>query len=155
MNVLTSAALDIAIEEIGVHEQGGNNRGARVEEYQAAAGAKPGDPWCASFVYWCFERAARAPGVPNPLPRTPGVLSMWHRSPAPAQRKSPTAGALFVQDKGHGLGHIGFVEGVGPDLIYTVEGNTNDGGSREGDAVMRRSRPRGTVMGYLNFGEEA
>lgn len=150
--VVAFAAVDAATKEIGVREAGGNNRGTRVETYQRAAGAHPGDPWCASFVVWCFDQAAASLGKRSPCPRTAGALALWHRAPAGAQHHEPLAGSVFVMNHGHGQGHVGFVESVGPDLIYTVEGNTNDGGSREGDAVERRSRLRGSInVGYLLF----
>jgi hypothetical protein len=47
-------------------------------------------------------------------------------------------GQIFTIDTGGGNGHAGFVlEVVGGKLI-TVEGNTNDNGSREGIGVFRR-----------------
>ena len=148
------AAVDVALKEVGVHEIGGNNRGARIEEYQKAAGARPGDSWCASFVYWCFVAAAAQHGERNPCPRTPGALALWHRAPADAQLIKPTVGSVFVVDHGKGHGHVGFVEAVGDSLIYTIEGNTNSGGSSEGDAVMRRTRRIVSVnVGYLLFAD--
>lgn len=139
MNILTSTALDIATREVGVHEIG-RNRGPRVEMYQAAAGAGPGDPWCASFVVWCFAEAAREVGCANPCPVTPGALKLWRKSPGWSHWHRPAAGAIFVLDHGGGLGHVGFVDGAYGDEFYTVEGNTSEDGGREGDGVHKRKR---------------
>ncbi|HYE59075.1 MAG TPA: CHAP domain-containing protein, partial [Rhodothermales bacterium] len=60
----------------------------------------------------------------------------------------PEPGAIFFHDSGAGLGHCGIVEHVDGDLVTTVEGNSDDGGSREGDGVVRRIRQRT----YFNLG---
>ena len=49
--------LKIARAEVGVAEVGGNNRGRRVEEYLAAVGLGPGNPWCAAYVAWVMRQA--------------------------------------------------------------------------------------------------
>lgn len=152
MNRLTSEVLTWAGDEVGVHEVA-HNRGARVEEYQREAGAHPGDAWCASFVVWCFANASALLNIPSPCPVTPGALKLWQRAPQ-FHSQSPTAGAVFVIDHGHGLGHCGFVEGVNGDDIFTIEGNTSPEGSREGDGVYRRKRHRSEInVGYLVFEE--
>ncbi len=46
---------------------------------------------------------------------------------------------IFVLDFGGGAGHTGFVEGVQGGRLVTLEGNTNDDGSREGVGVFRRT----------------
>lgn len=152
MNILTSAALDIATREVGVVEIG-RNRGPRVEQYQAAAGAHPGDPWCASFVTWCFMEAARELSLANPCPVTPGALKLWRKSDEWAHWHRPSPGSIFVIDHGGGMGHCGFVDGLYGDDYYTVEGNTNEAGGREGDGVHKRKRStvdKGLV-GFIDF----
>jgi len=52
----------IARGELGVREVTGNNDGERIEEYLAITGLKKGQPWCASFVSWVFNKA----GYPEP-----------------------------------------------------------------------------------------
>lgn len=152
MTPLTTKALEIAGRQVGVRELG-RNRGERVEEYQASVGAHPGDPWCSAFVYWCFEHAAREVGMVNPLPRTAGALKLWRNSAVFRRHKEPAPGMVFVMDKGHGLGHVGIVEHVQGLELVTIEGNTDDGGSREGDGVYRRVRKRTAInVGYLDFG---
>ena len=156
MNMLTASVLDIARGEIGVSEQGGNNRGQRVEEYQRAANGRAGEAWCASFVSWCFVKACEAMGQPNPMTPSRGALRVWHQAPPATKSKTPTIGSIFVIDHGKGKGHVGFVESVTRTHIVTVEGNTNDGGSREGDKVLRRSRRLSEVnVGYVDYGAEA
>lgn len=47
---------EIAAQEVGVRESGGNNRGARIKQYQLATNLAPGPwPWCAAFVCWVIR----------------------------------------------------------------------------------------------------
>ena len=46
---------------------------------------------------------------------------------------------IFVLDTGGGSGHTGLVEAIEGGRLITLEGNTNDGGSREGVGVFRRN----------------
>ena len=52
-------------------------------------------------------------------------------------------------DFGKGLGHTGFVERIDGTSIHTIEGNTNDTGSREGYEVCRRIRKINTIKGFI------
>lgn len=94
------AALSAAIRELkaGAGEVGGNNRGPWVKKYLAPAGLPEGNPWCASFVTWCFLAASGNNLDTMPFPYSAGARAMlkkfqgkdWalvHRaaiSPAPA-----------------------------------------------------------------------
>jgi hypothetical protein len=44
------------------------------------------------------------------------------------------------------VGHTGLVEKVSGDFAITIEGNTNNGGSRDGDGVYRRRRLLSTLL---------
>lgn len=158
MNALQAKVLELAAGELGVREAG-RNRGARVEMYQATAGAQPGDPWCASFVVWCFLEAAQALGLPMPLPVTPGVLKLWRRSDPNLHWHAASPGAVFILDHGGGLGHCGLVEDVRADgTMLTIEGNTGPSPDvprkdRDGDGVYRRhdrSAMDPSVVGFID-----
>jgi hypothetical protein len=142
--------LEVAGREVGIREVG-RNRGQRIEEYQACVGIEPGSPWCAAFVSWVFREASRTLGIPCPLHPSGGALKLW-RWAAPATRTQwPKPGGVFVIDHGAGLGHVGIVESVTPDHLVTIEGNTNDGGAREGDGVYRRIRRKSEInVGYID-----
>jgi len=164
---LATAALAVAAGEIGQMEQPpGSNRGPRVDEYVRAVGLDPAGrfPWCAAFVYWCFARAATEAGVRNPVIRTGGVLDHWRRAAekgvprvtGTAAKGSPALvrpGFVFVMDFGGGVGHTGFVKAVAGGHLLTIEGNTNDGGSREGVGVFeRREREIASITkGFLDY----
>lgn len=145
---LAGKALEKAVSQVGVMEKPpGSNDGKEVNEYQDIAASPRKKAWCMAFMYWCYQKAANDLGVANPLVRTGGVLDQWNRY----KGKKITArqavdnpglvkpGQLFIIDHGGGLGHTGMVEKVVGGLLTTIEGNSNDGGSREGIGVFRRT----------------
>lgn len=167
MSALAKMVLDVAGKEVGVLEEPpGSNRGKRVDEYLRAVGLDPAAasyPWCVAFLYWCFDEAAEAVNRRNPLPKTAGVHDLWHRTP-PEQRLPAKAaladpqqirpGMVFFLDTGGGHGHVGLVVSVRGETLETIEGNTNDGGSREGIGVFRRTSRRLSAisLGFARYG---
>jgi CHAP domain-containing protein len=153
---LQEAAVEIAVSQLGVHEEGGNNRGPKVDEFLASVGLDPGFAWCASFVYWCFRQAAQQLGLVNPCPRTAGAVRLWTLTEPICRDQFPAPGAIYVLDHGGGKGHAGIVESIDADgMISEISGNTNAAGSREGNAVARHAgrSPEvvhgGKLLGYL------
>jgi len=162
-SALLAGAVAKALSQEGVREDRGRpNRGPQVDQYLARVGVDPatGSPWCAAFAYWCFDEAARQLGVSNPCVKTAGVLSHWTRAPLAARVPAEAAfddprlirpGALFIVDHGSGRGHTGIVVKVLTGEIATIEGNTNQRGSREGDGVYQKTRSIGSInVGFLD-----
>lgn len=156
MSELSLKALEIAKSQIGQTEKPlGSNWGEPVKSYLASVGINFPAAWCYAFDYWCFEQAAEALGEVNPLPRTGSVLHAWGM--APAANKvigKPQPGDIFIMDLGGGLGHAGFVEVVEDDnfTLSTIDGNTNNNGSREGVEVEAKTRHnQKPIIGYLRF----
>lgn len=150
------AAAD-ALANVGVTEQGGNNRGRYVETYLAAVGLDPGDPWCAAFVRFRFERAAAALGLdlPRSFPdsgycpdfKAWGVSrKLWLPSSSTEARDDVQVGdlALFYFASKKRVAHIGIVTELHPWGVWTVEGNTGpesgSGVNRDGDGVYKKRR---------------
>lgn len=151
---LHEEALQIAITQIGQQEHPkGSNWGTPVKNYLASVNIGFPASWCAAVVYWVFNEAARILAVVNPVPKTGGVLKMWSKIPKKNRITVPVPGCIFFVDYGHGLGHAGIVEWIAGDVLHTLEGNTNDEGSREGYEYCRRERHRSWVnLGYAFFG---
>lgn len=150
MNDITSKTLAVAISQIGVREATGHNDGPQVETYLKSIGLGKGYSWCMAFVYWCTLQAANALNRRTPLVKTGGVLNQWETTLC-HRTQIPTAGCIFIIDEGKGLGHTGFVESVAGDLIHTIEGNTNNDGSREGIGVFRRVRTIKSIKGFIEL----
>lgn len=151
---LLEEVLAFAATQVGVMEDPlGSNRGPQVDQYLRSVGCDPADnlAWCAAFVYFCFDQASQKLARKNPLVKTAGVLDHWTKA---GQRKIPRVlqadavhdpalvkpGFIFILSSGGGHGHTGLVVEVLPGKLVTIEGNTNDNGSREGIGVFRRDR---------------
>jgi hypothetical protein len=149
---LSEKALLVAISQIGKSEKPhGSNWGEPVKTYLASVGINFPASWCMAFIYWCFSEASKDLKATNTAVKTGGVLAAWNKA-LPAQKaKKPSIGSVFIMDHGKGLGHTGIVENFDEKFIYTIEGNTNDTGSREGIEVCRRKRLRTSIKGYLNY----
>ena len=86
--------------------------------------------WCAMFVSWCADQCGYLDsGV---LPKMEGVLpfSDWFRERDQWQGRDyePVPGDIIFFDwGGDGIAdHVGIVEKVDGDFVYTIEGNTDD-----------------------------
>ena len=161
MSEISEKTLGFAAYEcdvLQVKEDAGPNQDkvGRIAIYLRSAGVLTALPWCASFVTWCFLQA----GVQRTqLASRPASACSWldwailksraHQDWSKAQR-----GDLFVLcDRGKGHGHIGFVvetrQFAGLWFIRTIEGNSNNDGSREGTAIVRRGvQGQKTVLGW-------
>ena len=152
---LNQLALKYAIGELGKTEVPlGSNWGPHVKKYLKSVNIPFPAAWCAAFVYWCFDMATDELNVHNDVPKTGGVLQMWKAVPQKYKIfADPKPGDILVMDFGKGLGHMCFVEKVDPTFCYTIDGNSNDSGSREGIEVTRKQRPRKDkkIIGYLRF----
>jgi len=141
---LQAKILQIARSQLGVREATGKNDGAAVEAYLAYTGNKKGEPWCASFVSWVFGKAGFT------QPRT-----AWSPALFPKQRQilKPLPASLFgiFYPKLGRVAHCGLVEANNGNWLYTIEGNTNANGAREGDGVYRKLRHQRTLSLYADW----
>jgi hypothetical protein len=150
-----------------------SNRGPQVDEYLRAVGIDPehsstdGRNWCMAFVYWSFQTASRTLGGTCPLPKSAGCLDHWNRAArVPGARRIPRAaayadaslvkpGLVFILDLGAGHGHTGIVERpMEGGRLVTIEGNTNNDGSRTGVGVFRLQRRKlsdRSLKGFIDY----
>lgn len=127
--------------QIGVREKTGKNDGVQVEAYLKTVGLPKGYAWCAAFVKWCLLQS----GITT---KTNGAAASFHSSQRLVFFKNkflrePQPGDVFTLYYPHlgRIGHTGFYDGrLNAHIYYTVEGNTNGAGSREGDGVYRKYR---------------
>lgn len=148
---LAQKTLETAITQIGVEEIPKNsNAGPEVEIYLKSVGLPKGNSWCMAFVYWCTQKSSLLLGITNPLKKTGGVLDQFNSRPNLVQ-KIPQPGDVFIMDFGNGLGHTGIVEKIIGTTVYTIEGNTNNDGSREGYKVCRKKRELNAIKAFLRL----
>lgn len=160
MSTISELAVQTAITQLNQQEKPkGSNWGHPVQDYLASVGIGFPASWCMAFVYWCYDHAASQTGQPNPLFKTGGCLSQWNNRkanqlPLSIPIEQLKSGDIFIMNHGHGLGHTGIVESVdvAKGIINTIEGNTNDTGSREGFEVCRKQRHKtAPIIGFLRF----
>jgi hypothetical protein len=141
---------EIYTAELDVRERSGKNDGDKVEEYLKQVGLKKGEPWCAAFVCWVYDRA----GINNPnsgwaASLFPNERVIWARNRVlklggNGYKKNllPQTGDVFGMwfPEKKRIAHAGFVDSWTGSWLITVEGNTNIAGNREGDGVYRKRR---------------
>lgn len=119
------------------------NRGKEIDAWLMDLGVQKGSPWCMGFVQAMAKKTAKDYRVPDPLkPDTAHCLTLWRGVPAEWKHgpQDGRRGDIAIWDHGNDSGHTGIVLGYGAGLYTTIEGNTNDDGSREGYEVCKRTR---------------
>ena len=138
---------DLAKTLLGVREGKQANTGSEVTKYLKYVGVYVPAAWCAALVCWVFKLAGYH------QPRTP-----WSPALFPSARlardalKGNVIGIYFSVLKR--IGHCGIIVDVRGDLIYSVEGNTNVAGSREGDGVYKRVRHKRSIAVIADWFKE-
>ena len=133
-----------ARKEIGTPEGDVPNTGKEVSGYLRYVGIRFPAPWCAAFVSYVFGKA----GYTAPK-------AAWSPDLFPAKRSVKKAkpglvlGIYYPALKR--IAHCGIVTEVKDDLVFSVEGNTNVNGSREGDGVYQRVRHRRSIHSYADW----
>lgn len=180
MNIRTQL-LKVMAAEVGVREEGGNNKGARIFEYGRAtwlpeAAIVAGVPWCAACVAFGLSAALVNAGVPIKTAESWrcrdasafGWITWAQRAPGCrvlAPKELPDPGDIVVYDfngPAAGGGHIGVVESVIADGTFVaIEGNTpaapatlaEERDSGRGDGVMRKTRTPRHVVNFIRIPE--
>jgi hypothetical protein len=128
-------------------EVGGANRGPWVRFYMDG---NEGDDqlWCAGFVTLIQKQVSLTLGQPVPIARSVScdVLAARAKEVRCFEAGCPdfkriTPGSLFlVQKTTTDWQHVGIVTSAEKEAFHTIEGNTNDEGSREGFEACARVR---------------
>jgi len=157
--------VEVALTQEGVTEDPKNsNTGTDVYIYQDSTGLAPpkipgpGWPWCAAFVCFCFKAVANMGDVRYSftLPKTAGAYDFenWARKNSkyidvikpPFDKILPGDVVIF------NFSHIGIsLSEIKNNKISTIEGNTNQKGSREGDGVYKKTRRLSLIRSVLRI----
>jgi hypothetical protein len=141
--------LNIAQGEVGYHEGYSNGSWNNDQKYSdETPGLEWSDwqAWCATWVSWVAMKAGAADLYPRTASCATGVDWFKQRG---RFSEYPAVGAQVFFGSGGGT-HTGLVADFDDTYIYTVEGNTNQNGSAQGDGVYRQKRARrdAYVYGY-------
>jgi hypothetical protein len=146
--------------KVGVCEDSFNDS-PEIREFQRAVdGRASKEPWCMCFMQWGAICVAKDLGLSrSPVHPSEHCVTVWNNTPEKYRLKSPKRGAWFVMKNRLGQsGHTGMCEDAGTLSFKTIEGNTNEEGSREGNAIVAKSRlVTGTasmqVLGYIDVAQ--
>lgn len=142
--------VEVARKDIGKKEKPGNTGflDKQLEADMIAVGWAPGWAWCACIQEkWAWEAF---PAIKDKIKGifVPSAVNTFRNLVKAGYTYSmkPAVGALVYwqkMDNGKELwaGHAGVVSRVISDTeFYSIEGNTNSAGSREGDSVQEKQR---------------
>lgn len=142
-----------AIKHLHVREATGNNDGVWVKKFLKITGLPEGHPWCAAYTAYVFYYSD------VPAPRSARVVDwfkrnvVWEKSYGDIPEefdKSGMVGGLFYEHLGR-LGHIFIILGEDKNNYYTIEGNTNGAGSREGNGVYKKIRSKKSIAAMADY----
>ncbi len=146
---LGQAVLAYAKKHLKNHprEVGGSNNGPWVRLYMDGL---QGLPWCAGFVSFILRQASNNIGVIVPFETSPSCdrfvysakdKGLFREGRDIADKSKMAPGALFLCRKSkNDWMHIGIVTRAESEQFYTIEGNANDNGNRDGFEVCERIR---------------
>ncbi|MGK7895018.1 MAG: cell wall hydrolase [Xenococcus sp. (in: cyanobacteria)] len=142
--------LDIARGELGTKEQ---PAGSNKTKYGLWYGMN-GQPWCAMFVSWVFEKAGFPlpriqTGAPSGFAYCPYAVA-YYRSQGKFSNSPKVGDLVFFAFGSKVSNHVGIVESVNQSkgTVTTIEGNTSRTSNDNGGKVMRRIRSLSICYGF-------
>lgn len=153
--------LTIANNCVGVTENPrGSNWGKDVKAFLSYVNLDIPAPWCAAFTAYCFANVGC--DVYHP---TSGLVALWSRGEWAKYvvADSRKEGRIFASEIQAGDvftiyysslkrdGHIGIVLRVEGLNLITIEGNTNNDGSRDGYGVFVRKRSVNSISKIIRL----
>ena len=159
-------SLDVAAKYLGKQETTGNNCGPLIDTWCKKLNCPTGIFWCGIFVsnvlmeaYNLADKSSLRKSLGYESPFYADAADDWYKQAGKIGKcqNDPQAGDLFViLDQNGKAEHIGFcassiVSVDGTFGVHTIEGNTNSGGSRNGDGVYRRFRPVSKSIRFITL----
>ena len=133
----------IAKNEIGVKEYPPGSNQVKYNNWMYGRNAS--EPWCASFVAWCFKGSGL-------VPKTASCLNMleWFERRGQIVKEPKPGDIVFFKypTNKRRTNHVGIVVAANGKIINTIEGNTSSGstGSQDnGGMVAQRNRYQNIV----------
>ena len=142
---------------VGVTEATGHNDGVQVNQFQKATGNHTGDSWCASFVAFCLKLLG-INNIGNGMARSwfTKAHNVWQLNVHGVKRfnelaayRGNTGGFYFPSH--HAIAHIFYIHDLKGDCVITVEGNTNNQLSREGNGCFQCKRKIKSIYAVSNW----
>lgn len=153
------AAITIAKKEVGYFEKGyGDNLdnfapGSIYDNYtkywRDIDSSLQGQPWCAAFVTWVFEKAFGRSAAATLLKHYPYIYVPTLANLFTRYANPQVGDVVMYYSTSKGFYHTGLVIAVNGDNFTAIEGNTNDGSGviDEGIGVFIRERVNSRLPG--------
>lgn len=140
----------IAKSQIGYHEGKSGNNWNNIQKYSPAVPGlewSQGQAWCATFISWLAVQTKQTKLFP--ITASTDTAASWYQKNK-RWSEYPAIGAQGFLAHGTDEFHTFLVTDYDDTYIYTVEGNTNNNGSSQGDGVyaLKRKRTDPLVEGY-------
>ena len=142
MTKLVDSVIALAKSQVGVHEAKVNGHWNNDQKYSNEVPDlewSDFQPWCATFVSWVAYKSGA--GALYPRTASCDTAGAWFKSKG-RWSEYPAIGAQVFYGVPRDLSHTGIVVAYDDIYVYTIEGNTNLSGAREGDGVYAKKRLR-------------
>lgn len=162
--LLPAILVRLARQEIGTEEVNGTNCGPRVDQYKAATWLDPKKSWkwCAAFICWLVREALLAAQFDQTKtfkrPRTAGAHDFrnWSLAQDGSTQTMDRPGPHDIEPGDiliYTFSHIGLASARcdAKGFCKAIEGNTDDGGDRDGGAVLEMKRHYSKVKARIRF----
>lgn len=145
-------AVSLATSQIGVSENGTSNDSIDIRRYKN--GSKDSNPWCASFVSWCYGRGQNGNNAKT-FGYDASTQSIRSKAINAGKYSSkttgyvPQVGDIAMWRYNSSSGHVGIVSKVNPDGTFeTIEGNCDNKVQK-----VTRSRSSEGFDGFVRMNE--
>ena len=139
--------VNTAYKYVGVKEATNNNDGKQVEYILSTVHLKKGNPWCAALQARIHDDV----NIKNPHS---GYSPDWFKTNVVYDKKKMSVTkfkaqngqvfGLYIPSKGR-IDHVGMIVGEMGNFYITIEGNTNDAGSDEGEGCYKKLRSKESI----------
>jgi hypothetical protein len=151
-------AADLAVQSIGIKEQGGDNRGPMIKKYLACVNLEEGFAWCCGFLKYMYIKSAGFldETLSEDFMNLDGWSPNWKQYaqkhnvwiPVDLAKKDPTIikkgyAVLFYSAEKERIYHVGIVISSSKTGVLTLEGNTSSntpGVDANGGMVAQKRR---------------
>lgn len=132
-----------------------HNRGVEIDSMNVLCNVPLGSPWCASFASWIYYHADYDAPISAWSPSYAMKKDIIYKKNLKNNKKIQAGDAVtFYYSNLKRVGHVGIIVKQEGDYLYTIEGNTNENGSREGDGVYRKKRDINKIYAVTRYYEK-
>lgn len=143
----------VAKNFVGLQEATGNNDGPEIKAFLNTCNLGEGNPWCAAYIAYVLDSLEQE--YPELCAWSPAYFYepsriIWNRGDETLIPKGSVFG-LYYESKGR-VAHVGIIyKDTGRGYVVTLEGNTNAGGSRDGNMAAIRMRRKSQIFVAANW----